>query len=87
MFAVKRPDLWNYRPNVIIMRVGNVHRLPGVRLSELPRILSQQSPRSPAASPGQMISHQAQLDVKQFVLREGAANDLIKLSRRKKIAV
>lgn len=28
-----------------------------------------------------------QLDVKQFVLAEGAANDLIKQSRRKKIAV
>lgn len=27
-----------------------------------------------------------QLDVKQFVLAEGAANDLIKQSRRKKIA-
>lgn len=37
--------------------------------------------------PRQIISHQAQLDVKQFVLGEGATNDLIKLSRRKKIAV
>ncbi|KAK5599217.1 Visual system homeobox 2 [Crenichthys baileyi] len=52
------------------------------------------SPPSPAAaaaaaatSPGQIISYQTQLDVKQFVVGEGAANDLIKLSRRKKIAV